>query len=478
MQIWMAASEMAPYAKTGGLADVLADLPAALAGAGAEVTCVLPFYRAIWEKIEVEDLGMDLSIELGDRQVRARILQGKADDGVRLFFIRRDEYFDRSSLYGTTRGDYDDNSERFIFFSKAACQLPRLLNQRPDIFHAHDWQTALVPLFIKLEKQVSGFFSGTGTVFTIHNLAYQGTFWGLDFPMMNLPDEFYSPAGLEFYGNINLMKAGILFADRLTTVSPTYAQEIQTQESGCGLHEVIRSRARDLHGILNGVNRQKWDPAVDPLIPAQYSVNDLSGKWTCRKALLEEMGLGADPKRKLPILGWVGRLAEQKGLDILLPAMDSIVDLPVRVVFLGSGDERYEQELRELEKRYPGSVAVRIGYDNRLAHLIEAGADLFLMPSRFEPCGLNQLYSLVYGTVPIVRSTGGLADTVRDWDGRSGNGFRFNGYDSPGLLEAVGRAVAAFHAPGEWARIQAEGMKEDHSWDRVAARYMEVYGGI
>jgi starch synthase len=478
MHIWMAASEMAPYAKTGGLADVLQALPAALARAGDEVTVVLPFYRAIWERIEVEDRGMDLSIELGERQIRARVLEGKTEEGVRIFFIRRDEYFDRTSLYGTAEGDYDDNSERFIFFSKAACQLPRLMNQRPDIFHCHDWQTALVPLFIKLEKRISGFYSGTGTVFTIHNLAYQGTFWGLDFPMMNLPDEFYSPAGLEFYGNINLLKAGILFADEITTVSPTYAREIQTEEHGCGLHEVIGSRADHLHGILNGVDENVWDPASDPFISENYSYNDLSGKDVCRDELLKDAGFTPDPDRKIPVIGWVGRLAEQKGLDILLPALDAMVNLSLRFVFLGSGDAAYEAEIRDAAAKYPQSVAAAIGYDNQLAHRIEAGADMFLMPSRFEPCGLNQLYSLIYGTVPIVRSTGGLADTVQDWDGRNGNGFVFEKYDPMELIETVHRAVSAFRKPAVWAKIQAAGMRQDFGWAKVSQHYRRIYENL
>ena len=479
MEIWMVASEMAPFAKTGGLADVTAALPDALVRAGHSVTCVLPYYRSVREQITVKEPGVELSVPLGERQTRGRLLEAVTPQGVHLCLVRRDEYFDRSFLYGTPERDYDDNAERFIFFSKAAHQIPRLLNRRPDLYHCHDWQAALAPLLVLLDRQSAGFYSRTQTVFTIHNLAYQGIFWALDFPMTNLPAAFFAPDGLEYYGNINLMKAGILFSDAVTTVSPTYATEIQTPEFGCGLHDVVAARKDRLIGILNGVDLAQWHPSFDNLIPARYSADNLAGKELCRAHLLSRCGFDPDPDRQVPVIGWIGRLVEQKGLDLLMPVLSHILDLPARLVVLGDGEPRYTRELQRLARSRPESMTATFGYDNRLAHQIEAGADIFLMPSRFEPCGLNQMYSLLYGTVPVVHAVGGLADTVHAWDpaAKTGNGFPFKPLTSGALRRAVADAVGAWRDREQWAAIQHNGMRGDYGWDHAAARYLEVYRG-
>ena len=480
MEIWMAASEMAPYAKTGGLADVIAALPGVLVRAGHSVSCVLPYYHSVRGQVAAKDLGLDLAVPLGERQARGRLLEAMTPEGVRLYLVRRDEYFDRSSLYGTGERDYDDNAERFIFFSKAAHQIPRLLNRRPDVYHCHDWQTALLPLLVRLDRQSTGFYSGTHTVFTIHNLAYQGVFWALDYPMTNLPPALFSTAGLEYYGNINLMKAGILFCDLLTTVSPTYAREIQTPEFGCGLHAVVASRKDRLFGILNGVDLGQWHPSFDPLIAERYCADDLSGKWRCRAQLISRSGFSADPERRIPVLGWIGRLVEQKGLDLLMPSLSGILDLPARLVMLGDGEPTYAAALGQAARSRPDRMAATFSYDNRLAHEIEAGADIFIMPSRFEPCGLNQMYSLLYGTVPVVHAVGGLADTVEPWDPStgSGNGFPFSPFSPDAFQEALRSAVTVWRDREQWARLQDNGMRGDYGWATAAKRYLELYRGL
>ncbi|MES2572069.1 MAG: glycogen/starch synthase, partial [Verrucomicrobiota bacterium] len=357
--------------------------------------------------------------QAGAKRLDAEILQGEAPNGVQLFLVRRDEYFDRSGLYGADGRDYGDNAERFIYFSKAVVELARRVVPPPQIVHVHDWQTALVPALIK-ERALP-----LKTVFTIHNLAYQGRFWGIDFALTNLPGEYFSEEGVEFYGNLNLLKGGILFADHLTSVSERYAREIQSPEYGCGLDPVLRKSAEKLTGILNGADSITWNPENDPFLETHYSERDLSGKAACRKALLKELELDPDPSG--PVIAMVSRLAEQKGIDILLPIIDRLLADDVRLIILGEGSSAYERELMIASKRHAGRFAFHKALDEALAHRIEAGADLALFPSHFEPCGLSAMYSLKYGTLPVARATGGLYQIVRDYDSGndSGTGFLF-----------------------------------------------------
>ena len=414
MKILMAASEMSSLARTGGLGDVLDALPRALGALGHEVSVVLPLYRSIRDnpRLKIRDSGVQFTVQVGEKSVEAGVLETVAPNGTQVFLIQREEYFDRSAIYGAEGKAYEDNAERFIFFSKAVLELARRMQPAPDVVHVHDWQTALVPVLVK--EWALPFH----TVLTIHNLEYQGSFWPYDFRLTNLPGSYFSAAGVEFFGNVNLLKAGILFADAVTTVSEAYLHEVQTPAGGCGLDAVIREHAAKFSGMVNGADYSIWDPAVDRLLPAKYSAGDLSGKRVCRDALLAQLGLNpaATNGTMGPVFGIVTRLAEQKGLDILLPLLDRLLSDDVRLVILGEGDPAYEAELRYHMLKHRGKLAFRQEFDVALSHLIEAGSDITLIPSRFEPCGLTAIYSLRYGTLPVARAVGGLTQIVRDVD--------------------------------------------------------------
>jgi starch synthase len=387
-------------------------------------------------------------------------------------------YFDRPGLYGEGGRDYEDNLERFAFFCRAALGWCRQSGWIPDVIHCNDWQTALVPVYLKTVESKDPDLRQVATLLTVHNLAYQGVFPAEKFPATGLPREMFSPAALEFWGKVNLLKGGLMFADLLSTVSPTYAHEIQTPEFGSGLEGVLRERADDLYGILNGADYTVWDPWVDDLIPARYSAADLSGKAVCKAQLQREFGLAMTPDK--PLLGVVSRLADQKGLDLIAACLDRIVAAGAQFVLLGTGDPKYEDLFRRAAKSHPSSVGVRIGFDERLAHWIEAGADIFLMPSRYEPSGLNQLYSLRYGTVPVVRRTGGLADSITDAtpdaiERGEATGFVFEEYTADAFWAAVERALAAYRDPEVWSKLVQAGMAADFSWDRAAAGYIDLY---
>jgi starch synthase len=469
MNVLFCVSEAVPFAKTGGLADVAGALPAALRRNGLDVRVVMPLYRGIARE------GLrpvhQVHTMIGGQAVGATVWQGAFPSGTPVYFVDASPLFDRAGLYGEGGKDYDDNLLRFALFSQAAVTLSEE-SWRPDLVHCHDWQAALVPAYLRLRRDPMP------TLFTIHTLAYQGLFPAEQFPLTCLPDDWYSMHGVEFFGRVNVMKAGLVWAHVLSTVSETYAREIQTEEYGMGLDGLMRARSADLFGVLNGVDYREWDPAVDTHIAAHYTAADLSGKARCKTALQQEVGLAERPYA--PLIGTVARLVTQKGFDLVTAALEQIVGMGAQLVVLGTGEPAFEEAFRAASARWPQHVRAVIGFDNGLAHRIEAGADMFLMPSRFEPSGLNQLYSLRYGTVPIVRRTGGLADSIVDatpeaLDQGRANGFVFEEYSASALAAAVSRALAAYRDPGAWRRLQQAGMRADFSWERAAERYRGLY---
>jgi starch synthase len=476
LKILFAASEVTPFAKTGGLADVVGSLPAALAQLGHQVVIVMPYYRSVKEgSFNLKQHDKFLSIPFKGQQLNVSVHTATSKRNTQVYFIQRDEFFDRSGLYGTPSGDYFDNPERFIFFSRGVLELTKLIGFQPDIIHCHDWQTSLVPVYTKSLYKNDPVFKRARSVFTIHNLAYQGVFPKEMMTTSELPLELFAMSGLEYYGKMNFMKGGIVFSDVITTVSEKYAQEIQTPDYGYGLDGVLRDKRARIHGILNGVDYAAWNPKTDPHIAANFDSRDLSGKKTCKGDLAKVFRLKSPPR--FPIIGIVSRLADQKGFDILAEAMDELLKMDLRLVVLGTGDDKYEKQFDSLGKKHAGRLGVKIGFDNALAHKIEAGSDMFLMPSKYEPCGLNQMYSLKYGTIPIVRATGGLDDTIQKFDPQTGegNGFKFADYSSRALLDEVQRAQDVYADQGTWLKLVKKAMRMDFSWKRSALKYAEIY---
>ncbi len=463
---------MAPFAATGGLGDVLGALPPALAALGARVHVVLPAYRTAAITGAGTTTYTSLQIAAADalREVDLRTLRHR---GVAVSFVVADDYFARDGLYGDERGDFADNAARFAFYARAVAALAARLDPPPDVVHCHDWQAGLVPALLRTSADPR--LVRLPTVITIHNLGYQGIFAAEVWPLLGLDRRFFDPAHLEFHGQVNFLKAGLVFADRLTTVSRRYAEEIQTPALGHGLDGVLRERRGALRGILNGIDTKHWDPACDPFLVAPYDVDDLSGKAECKAHLQHDFGLPI--RARTLLVGMVTRLAEQKGLDILAPALPALLAEDMQLIVLGRGDERYERWLADAARRHPTRLAVRFTFDEGLAHAIEAGADAFLMPSRYEPCGLNQMYSLRYGTVPIVRATGGLDDTIADVDvdPAHGTGFKFVEYAPEALLSAVRRALGRYADPAAWQHLMRTGMRRDNSWRRAALAYLDLY---
>jgi starch synthase len=475
LKIMFVSSEVVPYAKSGGLADVAGALPHALTEAGMDVRIVMPLYPSV-KKVMLEKIPVieKMSVPLGDLQLAAKVYVTKSSKRVTSYFVHREDLFFRPGLYGNTAGDYYDNLERFTFFCHAALKITRELGFRPDIIHCHDWQTGLVPALIKGPYN-EAYFKGTSTLFTIHNMGYQGVFPGHKLPVTGLNGiEFYHQEGLEYWGNISLLKSGIVYADAVNTVSPTYAEEIRTREFGLGMEGVLVNKKEALSGILNGVDYEIWSPEKDIHIPKNYSLKNLSGKTLCKKELIKEMGLDPSLFEK-PILGMVSRLDKQKGLDLLIDIIDKLMVLDTGLVLLGSGDTNIEKALAEAKKRYPGKIGIGTGFNDPLAHRIIAGSDIFLIPSRYEPCGLTQMYALKYGTVPVVRATGGLNDTVFPYEKGMGNGFKFEGSTPDEFLLSMVKAIDLYKNKMEWKRIITNGMKEDFSWKKSADRYIELY---
>jgi len=460
----MVSSEAAPLAKTGGLADVVGALPAALRGCGDEVAVVIPRYGSV--DLKGARRAYDTPVFLGATRYDTSVYQAPAE--FPFFLVDCPPLYGREGFYGESGLDYPDNHIRFAVFARAAIGVARFLF-RTEVLHCHDWQSGLVPAYLRTTLSTDPTFLGVRTLFTIHNLGYQGLFPKTILPEVALDASVYRMDGMEFFGRVSYIKGGIAFADALNTVSPTYAREIQTPEYGFGLDGALRARSSVLTGILNGADYSEWDPRVDTLLPANYSAEDLSGKRIAKERLLREFGLPAEVIDR-PLIGMVSRFTRQKGAGILAEVAGQIVSEGLHLVALGTGDPEYEDAFAGLAADYPGSIAVRIGFDNRLAHLIEAGADMFLMPSQYEPCGLNQMYSLRYGTVPIVRATGGLDDTIED-----GTGFKFKEYSGKALLEAVRAAAQAFTQPDAWRGMMRRGMQKDFSWKASAEAYSALY---
>ena len=481
MHVVFAASECVPFAKTGGLADVVGALPREMVKLGHEVTVYLPLYARVRPLLGDGNGGKGReavrSITIPFRYYNrfAAIVDGGRRDGAQFYFVDCPELFDRPELYGTAGGEYADNAERFGLFCRAVLEGAKLLGV-PEVFHLHDWQAALIPVYLRTTYADDPALRGAAAVLTVHNAAYQGAFLPGTTEQLLFPWSLFTMDKLEQYDRFNFLKGGIVYSDLLTTVSRKYAEEIQTPEFGEQLDGVLRVRAADLRGILNGVDYARWDPAADPNLAAHYTAEDLGGKRACRADLLHAFGLEVVPDAT-PVIGIVSRLATQKGIDLISRIAEDLVSRDVVIVALGSGEPIYENFFRGWAFRHPGSVAVRLGYDDALAHKIEAGADMFLMPSRYEPSGLNQMYSLKYGTVPVVRATGGLDDTVDEWDAEkgTGTGFKFAGYDPKDLLAEIDRAIEAFHDKDAWTRLMRNGMKLNYSWEGPAREYAEVY---
>jgi starch synthase len=462
-KVLMVASEATPFAKTGGLADVIGSLPAALQAIGIEVAVLLPRYPAA-------------ALE-GGRRIYDRLqvwLSGTLYDSSvyqigHYYFLDCPELYDRDGLYGTARGDYPDNHIRFAVLSRAALEVARRIF-RPQVIHCHDWQSGMVAAYLRTAVNGDPTFIGIKTLFTIHNLGYQGLFPKSALADIGIDAALFHPEGVEFFGKVSFMKAGIVYSDALSTVSKAYAREIQTPEYGFGLDGLLRRRSGVLSGIVNGVDYSTWNPETDPNLAAPYSAADLSGKRKCKQALLREFGLTSEAAQARPLIGIVSRLASQKGADLIADVGEDLAKMNLSLVALGSGDAKYEKLLLDLAQAHPLKIAVRIGYDDGLAHRIEAGSDMFLMPSRYEPCGLNQIYSLRYGTIPVVRATGGLDDTI-DED----TGFKFQEYSGAALLSAIREALAEFQKPEKWSVRMQMGMAKDFSWNVSAHEYARLY---
>ena len=479
MKILYVASEINPFASTGGLADVTGSLPRALAREpGVEVCRVMPLYHQVAERgFHPRDTGVRIEVPVGFRTHPAEIWVTD-DPGPTTYFIRRDEFFDRSYLYGTPEKDYDDNFERFVFFQKAVVALMDALELKVDVVHCNDWQTGLLPLFLRHGVRGMGRESRERTVFTIHNLAFQGIFPGSSYGITNLPYLYFHLDGFEFYGNVSCMKAGITSSDCVTTVSRTYAREIQTEPFGCGLHGLLARLGAKLVGIQNGVDYEDWNPATDQQIAGHFDVQNTAGKQACRLNLARLMGLPLKADR--PIIGMVTRLTDQKGMDLLAESMPEIMQRDISFVVLGLGLQKYHDLCRQWAQKWPDRFAVKLDYDSPLARRIVAGADLVLMPSKFEPSGLNQLYAMRYGTIPLVNAVGGLEDTVEgiSADGATGTGIKFRTYKPEALVAGLDQACALFSQPAVWQQIMVRAMAKDFSWGKAAHEYLDVYGAI
>ncbi len=485
LRVVLAASEAVPWFKTGGLADVITALARALDADGHDVTIILPDYVTVRARRnsqlpEITDTGIRCNINMNGETVTGSVRWTPLmDSDVKVLLVAQDRYFKRPQLYMEDGNGYADNCERFCFFSRAVMEICSQMALRPDILHCNDWQTALVPALLHTQYAGRPGFENTASVITIHNMAFQGQFWHYDLVLTGMARQYFSTHHMEHQGQLNLLKTGIAMADQVTTVSPTYAEEICTAEAGCGLDGLLTHRKSDLTGILNGIDQAVWNPETDRHLISHYTADDPQpGKSDCKQRLQERMGVTV--RKEVPLLGMVSRMSHQKGFDLILEVSDCIVFQDLQLVILGTGDRGIEEELRRVAAEYPSRVAVTIGFDDSLAHQIEAGSDIFLMPSRFEPCGLNQMYSLRYGTVPIVRRIGGLADSVIDTTrktlaDKSATGFVFDKYCSLQLAETIERAVATYRQAAVWEQIIHNGMSTDCSWRHSVQQYVHVY---
>jgi starch synthase len=472
MKILIASPEAIPYVKTGGLADVAGSLCKEFNKKRKDTHIVLPLYKKIRDSgLQLKDTGVTIKVPVGDRIAAGRIYSDRTAN----YFIGCDEFFDRQELYGTPAGDYGDNAARFVFFSRGILETCRALNFKPDIIHCNDWQTGLVPLYLKTLYKTDTFFKKTATALTIHNIGYQGLFPASEMLLTNLGPELFNPEGIEFFGKVNFLKGGIISADIITTVSSTYSREILTAEYGFGLDGILKTRERDLYGVVNGIDYEEWDPSVDTYLPANYSNKDISGKKICKKELLKALFNTSD--EHMPLLGMVGRLSGQKGLDLIVQSIPEFMSFGVKLAILGKGDERFQRSCLEMAEKHKGMVSVTIGFDDPLAHRIYAGSDFFLMPSKYEPCGLGQLISMRYGCIPVARRTGGLADTIQDYDPlhSRGTGFLFTDYTPSALSDALKRAFCTYMNPDKMNKMIVDEMKLDFSWKSSSEKYLELY---
>ncbi len=483
LNILFVSSEVEPFAKTGGLADVSSSLPKAIKESGHEIRIMMPRYRFISERrfklhdiIRLKDIPIPVgnSVELGN--VKSSFISNLKDK-VQVYFLDNEKYFGRDGVYQNpaSKKDYLDNDERFIFFCHGVIETLKRLGWQPDIIHCNDWQTGLIPAYLKTLHSNDPFFKNVKTVFTIHNMAYQGSFPAETFAKSGLPKDLFKPEGAEAYGKFNFLKTALYFADVITTVSQKYAEEIcHSEELGAGLNGLLSHRKKDLHGILNGIDYHQWNPLTDDHIYRKYDLKSIEAKSDNKKALTKRFGL--QYSESIPMVGAISRLVEQKGFDLVLEAMDELMKLDIQFVLLGSGDPKTEKKFEAFHKKYSSKMGVFFGFDEELAHLIEAGSDLFLMPSRYEPCGLNQMYSMRYGTVPIVRATGGLDDTVEDYGGNGkGTGVKFEKFDAKDLVKAVQRGMKIYQQADEWKKLMRNGMMKDFSWEHSARKYVGLY---
>jgi len=467
----MASAEGPPLQRAGALIDVMDALPREMRSRGHDVSVALPFYREIRANtaFEEKETGITVDIAVGDKSYVAEYFEGRSASGVQLFLIRCDEFFDRPGIYGERGQQYEDNAARFIFFCKAVLELARRLTPRVQILHVHDWAAALVPVFVRAHGLPFK------TVLTIHHLGEQGSFWGLDFRLTNLPERFFTLHGVEFFGRLNFLKGGILYADRITTVSEHYRREILTPAGGHALDGVLRENSYRLSAILHGADYARWNPLADRLLPANYGTRKLRGKQICRDALLEEMKLAPSPRG--PVFGMVTRVVEEKGFEILVPLLNRLLWDDVRLLILGEGDPAYETALAIAARKFPSKFAYQKDYDEKLAHLIEAGMDISLIPSRFEPSGLSAMYNLKYGALPVARATGGIQHIIEDYDPIADNGYGFlcYAYSTEAFWDAMKRARGLFKDRKLWTKLMKRAMTRDFSWDASARRYEEAY---
>lgn len=487
LKILFVSPEMEPIAKVGGLADVIGALPKALKGLGCDVRVVMPLYRHAKENIErfnlpLRDVSEDVITCIDWLPIKGGILETEID-GVAVYLLKNDSLYDREYIYSTPSGDYNDNDLRFAFLSLGALEIPKAVDFKPDIIHCHDWQTALVPACLKFRKHLKDdpFFHGSKIVFTIHNLAYQGQFSKEILDDLALPWFLFTPQGIEFYGKVNLLKGGIVYSDVVTTVSRTYAEEIKTPQYGCGLEGILRAistHSNKLVGIINGIDYDEWDPNRDSALYVNYSIDSIGRKLENKLRLRTELGLSSENDK--PLLGVVSRLTEQKGSDLVVESLPQIFDLGCQIVILGSGEEKFERMLQTARKKDPENMAVVTGFNDVMARRIYAGSDFFLMPSRFEPCGLGQMIAMRYGSIPVVRGTGGLLDTVVDYNSsrQKSNGFVFYEFLKVSFLDALVRALSVYEKREEWKKLVIRAMKEDFSWKRSSELYLDLYKGL
>lgn len=479
LRIVFACSEAVPFAKTGGMADVVGSLPGAISRLGHTVYLIMPCYGDIDRKsMGLVKLPGKLSVPMGNGSLKSSVYRSEAIDGVTTYLLDHPGYYRRDFLYGTPEGDYPDNDERFAFFSRGALEVIRSFSLEPDVVHCHDWQAGLIPVYLRTTlKGVNGFDS-CSVFFTVHNLAYQGNFEASSLEKAGLPDWlFRTEKGLEFYGKVSYLKGGLTFSDIITTVSPTYSKEIQKDGLGFGFEGILRSRADSLHGIVNGIAYEEWNPETDPFLPVNYGPEKLSSKKEVKRALLEKCRLEYEESDDIMVMGLISRLAEQKGLDILSKALPVLFEEDVYFVTLGFGDKLYQDLLENLSRKRKDKLSVTFAFDNEFAHLIYAGSDVFLMPSRYEPCGLGQLISMKYGTPPLVRSTGGLKDTVTPFDRKTGfgTGLVFKDYSAKALVKEIKNAIRLYRNKPLWEKLVKNCMSQDYSWDASALQYIDLY---